>query len=76
MDYKFYTFFNELRDMIVPRYNEINDYDYKTASSTNGWPVLHFTQMVWKNTQKVGFGVATMPSVKYAKYVEKYFQLF
>lgn len=36
-------------------YSEENDYDYKGKFSAN---TGHFTQLVWKNTQRVGFGFA------------------
>ena len=36
------------------------NYDYNTASSSNGQAVGHFTQLVWKETSRVGFGRATV----------------
>ena len=40
-------------------YNEIKDYDFNNPENINGKVVLHFTQMIWKDTKKVGFGVST-----------------
>ena len=37
-------------------YSEIKDYDFKTGKSKGG-VIGHFTQLVWKNTREVGFGV-------------------
>lgn len=40
-------------------YSEIKDYQHGPISDKN-WPVAgHYTQMVWKTTTQVGFGVAT-----------------
>ena len=39
-------------------YDEEVDYDYSTHSSKNGNMVGHFTQMVWKATTAVAFGIA------------------
>jgi len=52
-------------------YEEIKDYSYATAGSKNGKAVGHFTQVVWKNSVRIGVGIATMPSRKYAKYGNK-----
>lgn len=43
-------------EMIDQWYNEISDYNFNTHSShkTTG----HFTQLVWKNSKEVGFGLA------------------
>lgn len=38
------------------RYSEVTDYNFKTHEG-NG-TVGHFTQVVWKTSQKVGMGVA------------------
>ena len=38
-------------------YNEINDYDFNTGRSKNGKAVGHFTQLVWKDSKEVGFGI-------------------
>lgn len=40
-------------------YNEYQHYDYNTAQSTTQDSVGHFTQVVWKETQRVGCGVAS-----------------
>ena len=37
-------------------YDEIKDYDFNKASFIPG--TGHFTQVVWKNSREVGFGVA------------------
>jgi uncharacterized protein YkwD len=37
-------------------YNEIKDYDFSNGNFTSG--TGHFTQVVWKNSQEVGFGFA------------------
>jgi pathogenesis-related protein 1 len=39
-------------------YDEIKDYDPIKNESKNGNAVGHYTQMVWRNTTKVGFGIA------------------
>ena len=38
-------------------YNENKKYDYKKNSYQNG--TGHFTQLVWKNTKEVGFGISS-----------------
>ena len=38
-------------------YDEIKDYDFNTGKSKNGRAVGHFTQLIWKNTKEVGFGI-------------------
>ena len=38
-------------------YEEIKDYDFNTGKSKNGGVVGHFTQLIWKNTKEVGFGI-------------------
>lgn len=42
-------------------YEEISNYNFTTGGiiSLNGGPVGHFTQVVWKNTKQVGFGLAS-----------------
>lgn len=40
-------------------YNEIDLYTYGAVSSTNYLNTGHYTQMIWKTTQKVGMGMAT-----------------
>jgi uncharacterized protein YkwD len=39
-------------------YDEIKDYTYGPVSGSNWYKTGHYTQMVWKNTTKVGIGVA------------------
>lgn len=41
-------------------YCEINDYDYSTKKSKGGM-INHFLQVVWKATDKAGFGIAVAP---------------
>ena len=41
------------------RYNEINNYDWSKGWTHNGKAIHHFTQMVWKNTKRVGYAVVT-----------------
>ena len=50
------------------RYEEIDDYDYNTARSRNGKPVGHFTQLVWRDTKKIGVGIASGRSRLFAEY--------
>ena len=38
-------------------YNEIKNYDFSTGTSPNGETIGHFTQVVWKTSVKVGFGL-------------------
>ncbi len=38
-------------------YDEIKDYNFDTGKSKNGGVVGHFTQLVWKATKEVGFGI-------------------
>ena len=39
-------------------YGEINNYDFKNAKSKNGDKIGHFTQLVWKDSVKLGVGIA------------------
>ena len=43
-------------DMSKSWYNEIKDYNFDTGESTG--VTGHFTQLIWKDTKEVGFGVA------------------
>lgn len=43
-------------DMTKSWYSEIKDYDFKTGKSKGG-VTGHFTQVVWKDSKEVGFGV-------------------
>ena len=47
--------------MFVCRYSEIKDYDFVKEKSKNGEEVGHFTQLVWRNIERFGVGIATMP---------------
>ena len=38
-------------------YDEIKDYDFDKGKSKNKGVVGNFTQVVWKNTKEVGFGI-------------------
>jgi hypothetical protein len=39
-------------------YNEINHYDFVNHRSTIAHTIYHFTQLVWKDTKQIGFGIA------------------
>ena len=43
-------------DMSKSWYSEIKDYDFETGESTG--VTGHFTQLVWKDSKEVGFGIA------------------
>ena len=43
-------------DMSKSWYDEIKDYNFDTGKSTG--VTGHFTQIIWKDTKEVGFGVA------------------
>ena len=45
-------------DAVSTWYREIKDYSYITTKSTNGNPIGHFTQVVWKASLKLGCGAA------------------
>ncbi|KAL7838345.1 hypothetical protein AOLI_G00267490 [Acnodon oligacanthus] len=45
------------REAVDSWYSEIKDYNFKKPGVTSG--TGHFTQVVWKDTKEVGFGVAT-----------------
>lgn len=46
-------------DAAAAWYNERYNYSYTTTESTNGNPVGHFTQMIWRSTTQLGCGVAS-----------------
>ena len=58
--------------MCFTRYKEIKNYSYKTTRSTNGKPIGHFTQLVWKDTKFFGIGIATMPARQNNHYQETF----
>lgn len=39
-------------------YDEVEDYSFDTNGSRNGKAIGHFTQVVWKGSKYVGFGIA------------------
>lgn len=39
-------------------YSEIKDYKYGTLTSDNWYGTGHYTQMIWRNSKKIGIGVA------------------
>jgi len=43
-------------------YSEIKDYKHEVLNNSNWYVAGHYTQMVWRNTTKVGIGQATCPS--------------
>jgi len=43
-------------------YSEIKDYKHQTITNSNYQIFGHYTQMVWKNTTKVGIGQAVCPN--------------
>ena len=45
-------------DMSNDWYNEIKDYNFETGKSTPNRKTGHFTQLIWKDSREVGFGVA------------------
>ena len=40
-------------------YDEIKDYDWARGWSRNGKQIGHYTQMVWRNTERVGYAFVT-----------------
>ncbi|MGR9107141.1 MAG: CAP family protein [Gammaproteobacteria bacterium] len=46
-------------DAAASWYGEYDNYSYATTRSINGNPVGHFTQMVWKETDTIGCGLAS-----------------
>ena len=43
--------------MVKDWYDEITNYDFNTGKSTGG-VILHFTQVVWKESTELGMAVA------------------
>jgi pathogenesis-related protein 1 len=43
-------------------YSEIKDYKHEVLNNSNWYAAGHYTQMIWRNTTKVGIGQATCPS--------------
>jgi uncharacterized protein YkwD len=43
-------------------YSEIKDYKHEVLNNSNWYAAGHYTQMVWRNTTKVGIGQVTCPS--------------
>jgi hypothetical protein len=43
-------------------YSEVKNYNFATGKSINGAVTGHFTQIVWKNTNLVGFGMSVTRS--------------
>ena len=52
------------QSLLVSRYEEIKDWSFVTSQSAGG-VTGHFTQMVWKQTTKVGYGFVTLPTPGY-----------
>ncbi|KAI8075509.1 CAP domain-containing protein [Thamnidium elegans] len=53
-------------------YNEVSNYDYNTGSSSNGGEILHFTQVVWKDTTEIGCGATYCDNHQATLYVCNY----
>jgi hypothetical protein len=53
-------------DMTNMWYEENRDYDFKTSTTKPGKVAGHFTQLVWKDTKRVGFGLAQKNNAYYA----------
>jgi hypothetical protein len=49
-------------------YEEVSDYDFAKGNAKNGQVVGHFTQIVWKGTSQVGFGLAVAQDGRNKKY--------
>ena len=56
---------------LLHRYDEIYNYNFKTGDKINGGVIGHFTQMVWKSSTRVGYGVAVASSPKWGTYGSK-----
>ncbi|KAI4875777.1 hypothetical protein NFI96_024292 [Prochilodus magdalenae] len=52
-----YYAWSSRREAVDSWYSEIKDYNFKRPGFTSG--TGHFTQVVWKDTKELGFGVAT-----------------
>ena len=52
------------KEMTQSWYDECKKYDYYNPSYQSG--TGHFTQVVWKDSQEVGFAQAKGPSMNYA----------
>lgn len=48
-----------MKTLVLLRYEEISLYKFGEAKPRNPSAVGHFTQLVWKETEKVGVGMAT-----------------
>ena len=48
-------------DASMAWYSEVKDYKYAKLSDDNWAKTAHYTQMIWKNTNQIGVGVATCP---------------
>ena len=48
----------QCREMVADWYSEESNYDYNTGESKGG-EILHFTQVVWKETTELGMATAT-----------------
>ena len=53
----------EVFDMCTNWYNEIKNYDKNNASYQR--QTSHFTQMIWKNTKEIGFGLKRKDGIYY-----------
>lgn len=47
----------QCQEMVKDWYDEITNYDFNTGKSTGG-VILHFTQVVWKESTELGMAVA------------------
>ena len=48
----------QCREMVADWYSEESNYDYNTGESKGG-VIVHFTQVVWKETTELGMATAT-----------------
>lgn len=51
---------HRVEEAVFAWYNERLDYDYTNGVSSNGRAVGHFTQIVWRDTTRLGCGMATI----------------